>query len=127
MRILFHSEAGLGHLFPLLPFARAARAAGDDFLFALPVEAVPTVEAFGYRAWAQLPEHDVNTYVVADIFVRIQAAAALPALQAAIRTHAADGHHHRARRHRRCRAERACRTLWSGSPPSTCPTWTWPA
>ena len=30
MRILFHSEAGFGHLFPLLPFARAARAAGDE-------------------------------------------------------------------------------------------------
>ena len=76
MRILFHSGAGFGHLFPLLPFARAALAARDDVRFAVPAETVATVEEFGYaastlptgdpgdigRAWAQLPDHDVNTY-----------------------------------------------------------------
>ena len=37
-----------------------------------------------------MPDHDVNTYVVADVFGRIQAMAALPALQTAISAHQAD-------------------------------------
>ena len=98
MRVLFTSAAGLGHINPTIPLARAAAQAGDDVLFAVAAAAVPTVERFGYaampipygdpadigRAWAQLPDHDLNTYVVAEIFTRIQGLAALPAQQAAI-------------------------------------------
>jgi UDP:flavonoid glycosyltransferase YjiC (YdhE family) len=104
MRALFTSAAGLGHLLPLVPLARAALAAGDEVLFAVPGEGLRTVDGFGFaatvipdgdpgdiaEAWAHLPDHDVNTYVVADIFVRIQAMAALPALQTAISAHWAD-------------------------------------
>ena len=104
MRILFTCAAGLGHVFPLIPLARAAVAAGDEVLFAIPTEGIVTVEGLKFpataipdgdprdigRAWSQLPERGVNTYVVADIFVRVQALAALPALQSAIRTHRAD-------------------------------------
>ena len=69
----------------MIPLARAAAAAGDEVLFAVPAEAVPRIEAFGFaaaavpfgdpadigRAWAILPDHDLNSYVVADIFLRI--------------------------------------------------------
>src|SRR6478609_312450 len=104
MRILFTWAAGLGHVFPLVPLARAAVATGDQVLFAVPREGIVTVEQLGFaatvipdgdprdigKAWSELPDHDVNTYVVADIFVRVQALAALPMLQAAIRDHRAD-------------------------------------
>src|SRR6478752_1285866 len=104
MRILFTCAAGLGHVFPLVPLARAAVATGDQVLFAVPREGIVTVEQLGFaatvipdgdprdigKAWSELPDHDVNTYVVADIFVRVQALAALPMLQAAIRDHRAD-------------------------------------
>jgi len=104
MRVIFTAEAGLGHLHPVIPLARAAVAAGDDVLFAVPAEGVARVEAFGFaataipsgdpadigRAWANLPDHDRNTYVIADIFLRIQARAALPALQALIGSFGAD-------------------------------------
>jgi UDP-glucoronosyl and UDP-glucosyl transferase len=42
------------------------------------------------RAWASLPDHDLNTYVVAEIFVRIHGLAALPDLQAVITRFSAD-------------------------------------
>src|SRR6478672_9029837 len=104
MRVLFTCAAGLGHVFPLVPLARAAVAAGDGVLFAVPHEGIVAVEQRGFaatvipygdprdigKAWSQLPGHDVNTYVVADIFVRVQALAALPALRTAIRDHNAD-------------------------------------
>lgn len=104
MRILLASSAGMGHIYPAVPLARAARQAGHEVRFAVPDEAVPTVQAFGFpvvpipygdpadigRAWANLPDSDLNTYVVAEIFTRIQGLAALPAQQAAIAEFGAD-------------------------------------
>ena len=104
MRLMLHCAAGLGHVHPVIPLARAAAEAGDEVLFATPAEGVATIESFGFaatavpygdpadigRAWANLPDHDLNTYVVADIFVRIQGRAALPALRAAIASFGAD-------------------------------------
>ena len=104
MKVIFTAEAGLGHIHPVIPLARAAVAAGDEVLFAVPAEGVARVEAFGFaatavpsgdpadigRAWANLPDHDLNTYVVAEIFLRIQARAALPAVQALIGRFGAD-------------------------------------
>src|SRR5918994_366956 len=98
MRVLFTSAAGLGHIYPTIPLARAAVEAGDEVLFPVPTEGFSTVQSLGYapvptpsgapadigRAWANLPDHDLNTYVVAEIFTRIQGLAALPAQQAAI-------------------------------------------
>ena len=116
MRVLFTCAAGLGHVFPLVPLARAAVAAGDEVLFAVPTEGIvdgrsssdspqpssPTViPVISAGPGRSCPTADVNTYVVADIFVRVQALAALPALQAAIRDpQGRPRHHHRVRRHR---------------------------
>jgi len=104
MRILFVCAAGLGHVHPLIPLARAAVAAGDEVLFATAAEGVAAIERLGFpavavpagdpgevaAAWARLPDRDVNTYVVADIFVRIQGRAALPAQRALIEDFGAD-------------------------------------
>ncbi|HYI57646.1 MAG TPA: glycosyltransferase [Microlunatus sp.] len=104
MRILFVCAAGLGHVHPLIPLARAAVAAGDEVLFATAAEGTAAIERLGFpavavpagdpgevaAAWARLPDRDVNTYVVADIFVRIQGRAALPAQRALIESFGAD-------------------------------------
>src|SRR5689334_16032849 len=84
MRILFTSTAGTGHLNPLLPVARAARAAGHDIKFALPATAVAHVNRLGFDAdptvsggpsheeinfWRGLPaQADGNTYVMGYLF-----------------------------------------------------------
>ncbi len=104
MRLLLQCSAGLGHIHPAIPLARAAAGAGDEVLFATPAEGVAAIESFGFatttvpygdpadiaRAWANLPDRDLNTYVVADIFVRLHGGAALPALRAAIASFGAD-------------------------------------
>ena len=55
MRLLFTTTQGLGHVMPLLPFARAARAAGHDVLLAgpSPTAAVAASAGLGYAelAW----------------------------------------------------------------------------
>jgi UDP:flavonoid glycosyltransferase YjiC (YdhE family) len=93
MRILFTSTAGLGHFYPLLPMMRAARAAGDEVLVALPPEGTASAEAQGFRSlptaspppaalgefWAGLPRAaEPNTYVLTGLFGRLNARAALP-------------------------------------------------
>jgi len=104
MRVIFMAAAGLGHIHPVIPLARAAAAAGNEVLFAVPAEGVHRVEHFGFaatavpfghpadigRAWANLPDHDLNTYVVADIFLRVHGRAALPALRDLIASSGAD-------------------------------------
>ncbi|HEU5484841.1 MAG TPA: glycosyltransferase [Microlunatus sp.] len=98
LKILFPTAAGLGHIHPLIPFAKAASAVGDEVLFAVPAAGMPTVGGFGFdaisvpsgdpsavgQAWARLPATGVNGYVVAEIFTRIQGRAALPAYRSAI-------------------------------------------
>jgi UDP:flavonoid glycosyltransferase YjiC (YdhE family) len=90
VKILFPTAAGLGHIHPLIPLAKAAAAAGDEVLFAVPAAGTATVASFGFdavavpsgdpatvgRAWARLPATGINGYVV---FTRIQGRAALPA------------------------------------------------
>lgn len=104
VRVMFVCAAGLGHVYPLVPLARAAVAAGDEVLFATASEGVAAIERLGFpavavpagdpddlaAAWARLPERDINTYVVADIFVRIQGRAALPAQRSLIEAFGAD-------------------------------------
>ena len=84
MRILFTCAGGLGHLYPLLPLARAARAAGHQVLFAAPAGSAADVRRLGYPVavssdgeapreaaefWGQLPrQDDPNTYVIAGLF-----------------------------------------------------------
>ena len=45
MRVLVTSPAGLGHIHPMLPLARALVSGGHDVLWALPEEAVDQVAA----------------------------------------------------------------------------------
>ena len=100
MRVLFTSTPGLGHLYPLLPLARAARAAGDEVRFAIGPEGLsqrhrprlrrrPDRRArprgrrpvLG-RVWTARPEP--NTYVIAGLFGRLRAGAAMASTRAAI-------------------------------------------
>ena len=93
MRTLFTSTAGLGHFYPLLPMMRAARAAGDEVLVALPPEGTASAVAQGFASvptaapapaalgefWAGLAQAaEPNTYVLTGLFGRLNARAALP-------------------------------------------------
>ena len=99
MRVLFTSTPGLGHLYPLLPLVRAAQAAGDEVLVAVGADARDTVAGLGLTAvttgdpspadsgrfWAGLPARpEPNTAVIADLFGRLRARAALPATRAVV-------------------------------------------
>ncbi|RYC09574.1 glycosyltransferase [Nocardioides zhouii] len=55
MRILCTFVGGLGHLTPLLPLARAARAAGHEVAIAGSGGLVPRIEEAGFRAYATSP------------------------------------------------------------------------
>jgi UDP:flavonoid glycosyltransferase YjiC (YdhE family) len=104
MRLMFVCAAGLGHVYPLVPLARAAARAGDEVLFVTAAEGVATIERLGFAAvavphgdpvrladaWSRLPDRYVNTYVVAEIFLRIQGLAALPAQRSIIDSFGAD-------------------------------------
>ena len=48
MRVLFTSTAGLGHFYPLVPMARAARAAGDEVRSRIAPEGLASVAASGF-------------------------------------------------------------------------------
>ena len=50
MRVLFTSPAGLGHIHPMVPLARAMAGRGHDVLWAAPVDGVGHVERAGLRA-----------------------------------------------------------------------------
>ncbi len=52
MRVLFTTPAGLGHIFPTVPLARAMVARGHDVLWAAPPDAVGHIERSGIRAAA---------------------------------------------------------------------------
>lgn len=47
VRVLFSSTTGVGHVFPMLPLARAFAAAGHDVLWAVGADAVPLLERAG--------------------------------------------------------------------------------
>jgi UDP:flavonoid glycosyltransferase YjiC (YdhE family) len=94
MRILFASTPGAGHVGPLLPFARAALAAGHEVLLAaagpaarnseLPV--APLAEAPGRAAaWAPVftPDAPGLAHTLQELFIGLDARAALPGLTAA--------------------------------------------
>jgi UDP:flavonoid glycosyltransferase YjiC (YdhE family) len=50
MRVLITTTAGLGHINPMVPLARAMAARGHDLLWAIPADAVGRVEQAGIRA-----------------------------------------------------------------------------
>ena len=103
MRILFATTRGAGHVGPLIPFARAAAAAGHDVLFAGPGSAGRAVRRGGFafaavgepsaaeaeRAWAPVwsPETSPGMLVVVqELFIGLHARLALPGMLDVVRT-----------------------------------------
>jgi UDP:flavonoid glycosyltransferase YjiC (YdhE family) len=98
MRILFASGQGGGHFGPLVPFARSAQRAGHDILVAAPGAARGMVERAGFAfhalgepwdreaRWA--PVFNGNSpgaaHVVRELFVALDARAALPGMLALV-------------------------------------------
>src|SRR5919197_1522129 len=98
MRVLLTTKRGAGHFGPLIPFARAFRRAGDTVLIAAPHSARASVRAEGFSAWLfddapegerdaaldgmwQLPFEERAPYVFSELFIRLDARAALPAMR----------------------------------------------
>jgi UDP:flavonoid glycosyltransferase YjiC (YdhE family) len=97
MRVLFSTTAGTGHFGPLIPVARVCQAAGHTVAVAAPgnfAEAVtgarfehlpfaePSPELIG-KAFGRAPQltfEEMNRLVLSEVFGRLQAQAALPAL-----------------------------------------------
>ena len=96
MRILFATGQGGGHFGPLIPFARAYQRAGHDVLVAGPHSAAAMVERAGFAfsgvgephgrsaAWAPVFSGDGPgaSFVIAELFVGLDARAALPGMLA---------------------------------------------
>jgi UDP:flavonoid glycosyltransferase YjiC (YdhE family) len=96
MRILFATGQGGGHFGPLIPFARAHEHAGHDVLVAGPHSAAGMVERAGFAfrgvgephgrsaAWAPVFSGDGPgaPFVIRELFVGLDARAALPAMLA---------------------------------------------
>ena len=96
MRILFATGQGGGHFGPLIPFARAYQRAGHDVLVAGPHSAAGMVERAGFAfsgvgephgrsaAWAPVFSGDGPgaPFVIAELFVGLDARAALPGMLA---------------------------------------------
>jgi UDP:flavonoid glycosyltransferase YjiC (YdhE family) len=51
VRVLFSARPAYGHVYPLIPLASAARAAGHDVSFATAGEFVPRLRALGFRTF----------------------------------------------------------------------------
>lgn len=98
MRILFSTTAGSGHFGPLIPVARACLAAGHEVRVAAPASFASAVGRAGLEhapfadvppevmgpILGQLPElsfEAANATVMADVFARLDAQAALPDLK----------------------------------------------
>ncbi len=101
MRVLFATTAGLGHFRPQVPLARAVRAAGHEVLVAAPASFAAHVSGSGLehapfadadpaelgRVFGALPDltpEEANHRVVSEVFGRLDAQAALPALTALV-------------------------------------------
>ena len=98
MRILFATGQGGGHFGPLVPFARAYERAGHEVMVAAPHSAARMVERAGFAfygvgepdgrsaAWAPVFSGDGPgaPFVVRELFVGLDARAALPGMLAAV-------------------------------------------
>ncbi len=102
MRVLLTSTQGAGHYNPLVPFAEALAARGDDVLFVVPPGLDATVRESGYafrigadppaddldRIWARVPSaapEEAAILVNREIFGRLDTAAMLPTIDQACR------------------------------------------
>ena len=97
MRVLFSTTTGDGHFGPLIPVARECAAAGHEIAVAAPQTFHGAVENAGFRhlpfpdvpvdvmrrvydRLPYLPRTEANRLVIAEIFARLDAQAALPGL-----------------------------------------------
>jgi UDP:flavonoid glycosyltransferase YjiC (YdhE family) len=103
MRVLFSSTRGIGHLEPLLPYAKALRARDHEVIVASPVDLCEAVQKANLEhvplthpgdeglapLWAQvrtLPPDEIIAFVAREIFAGATARAALPDLLATVRS-----------------------------------------
>ncbi len=103
MRILFTTTRGMGHLTPLLPYARRLSARGHDVRFASVVELRDRLEREGFGHFAldgpvreqiapilmrakHLSPTQASALNIAEIFVGAYAGTALPAMEEVLRT-----------------------------------------
>jgi UDP:flavonoid glycosyltransferase YjiC (YdhE family) len=101
MRIIFATGQGGGHFQPLVPFARVAVRAGHDVVVAAPGSARGMVEraGFGFYAlgepwdraerWAPVfgPDGPGAVHVIQELFIGLDAYAALPGMLALVHNH----------------------------------------
>lgn len=97
MRVLFSTTAGSGHFGPMVPFAQACRDAGHEVKVAAPASFAATVTGAGldHAPFADVPpevmgpifgrlpamtREEANRTVIAEVFGRLDAQAALPAV-----------------------------------------------
>lgn len=97
MRVLFSTTAGSGHFGPMVPFAKSCRDAGHEVRVAAPASFAEAVAAHGldHAPFADVPPEllgpifgrlpelsrvDANRTVIAEVFGRLDARAALPGL-----------------------------------------------
>ena len=97
VRVLFSTTAGAGHFGPMIPVAHACQAAGHDVAVAAPVSFAGNVADAGlphlpfpdvpadqmgavFARLPSLPREEGNRIVVAEVFGRLDAQAALPTL-----------------------------------------------
>jgi UDP:flavonoid glycosyltransferase YjiC (YdhE family) len=104
MRIIFATGQGGGHFQPLVPFARAAAHAGHDVLVAAPGSARGMVERAGFafyalgepwdraERWAPVfgPDAPGAVHVIQELFIGLDAYAALPGMLALVHNHEPD-------------------------------------
>jgi UDP:flavonoid glycosyltransferase YjiC (YdhE family) len=107
MRVLLTTTPGSGHVGPTLPFATALRRAGHEVVVAVRRSGAGAIHRLGLPIWAlddpppgprdavfeqvrDLHEDDANRRVVADVFARIDARAALPGVLAAYEAYRPD-------------------------------------
>ena len=103
VRLLFSTTAGAGHFGPMIPIAHACAAAGHEVAVAAPESFAGHVQETGFPhlpfpdvpaeqmgavfgGLAALPREEANRVVVAEVFGRLDAQAAYPAVLQAMRT-----------------------------------------
>lgn len=102
MRLLFATTANAGHFGPMVPFARACADAGHDVGVCAPASFTGAVERAGFRHLSVsdsdpavlgpifarlpgLPMEEANGVVVREVFAGLNARAAMPGVEAAVR------------------------------------------
>ena len=102
VRVLFSTTAGAGHFGPMIPVAHACQAAGHGVAVAAPASFAKSVADAGlahlpfpdvpadqmgavFGRLPSLPREEANRIVVAEVFGRLDAQAALPTLMDTIR------------------------------------------